>query len=75
MVRRDRYYLCNLINMSHLLMHEIAMPRSGDQDIMWLVLSFMFTLVQAQEFAKVLVPLFKQLAMCLNSSHFQVGFC
>ncbi len=29
--------------------------------------------VQAQEFAKVLVPLFKQLAKCLNSSHFQVG--
>ena len=31
--------------------------------------------VQAQEFAKVLVPLFKQLAKCLNSSHFQVGLC
>ena len=30
--------------------------------------------VQAQEFAKVLVPLFKQLAKCLNSSHFQVRF-
>ena len=29
--------------------------------------------VQAQEFAKVLVPLCKQLARCLNSSHFQVG--
>ena len=28
--------------------------------------------VQAQEFGKVLVPLFKQLAKCLNSSHFQV---
>ena len=27
---------------------------------------------QAQEFGKVLVPLFKQLAKCLNSSHFQV---
>ena len=27
---------------------------------------------QAQEFAKVLEPLFKQLAKCLNSSHFQV---
>ena len=27
--------------------------------------------VQAQEFAKVLEPLFKQLAKCLNSSHFQ----
>jgi len=26
---------------------------------------------QAQEFAKVLVPLFKQIARCLNSSHFQ----
>lgn len=31
--------------------------------------------VQAQEFAKVLVPLFKQLSKCLNSSHFQVGLC
>ena len=28
--------------------------------------------MQAQEFAKVLEPLFKQLAKCLNSSHFQV---
>ncbi len=28
-------------------------------------------LAQAQEFAKVLVPLFKQIARCLNSSHFQ----
>lgn len=30
--------------------------------------------MQAQEFAKVLVPLFKQLAKCLNSPHFQVCF-
>ena len=30
------------------------------------------TPAQAQEFGKVLVPLFKQLAKCLNSSHFQV---
>ena len=27
---------------------------------------------QAQEFAKCMVPLFKQMARCLNSSHFQV---
>lgn len=30
-------------------------------------------MTQAQEFAKVLSPLFKQLAKCLNSSHFQAG--
>ncbi|KAK9828072.1 hypothetical protein WJX81_008475 [Elliptochloris bilobata] len=30
-------------------------------------------MTQAQEFAKVLVPLFKQIARCLNSSHFQVA--
>lgn len=28
--------------------------------------------VQAQEFAKICIPLFKQIAKCLNSSHFQV---
>ena len=28
--------------------------------------------VQAAEFAKIMVPLFKQIAKCLNSSHFQV---
>ena len=28
---------------------------------------------QATEFAKIMVPLFKQVAKCLNSSHFQVG--
>ena len=28
-------------------------------------------MTQAQEFAKVLEPLFRQLARCLNSSHFQ----
>jgi serine/threonine-protein phosphatase 2A regulatory subunit B' len=28
---------------------------------------------QAQEFAKVLQPLFRQIAKCLNSSHFQVA--
>jgi hypothetical protein len=33
----------------------------------------MLALLQAQEFAKVLLPLFHQLAKCLNSSHFQVG--
>eukprot|EP00884_Botryococcus_braunii_P018446 jgi/Botrbrau1/5285/Bobra.0391s0006.1 len=30
-------------------------------------------LTQAQEFAKVMEPLFKQIAKCLNSSHFQVA--
>ena len=30
--------------------------------------------LQAQEFAKVMVPLFKQVAKCLNSSHFQVCY-
>ncbi|CAL8467478.1 g7016 [Coccomyxa elongata] len=30
-------------------------------------------MTQAQEFAKVLIPLFQQLAKCLNSSHFQVA--
>ncbi|KAK9909576.1 hypothetical protein WJX75_004340 [Coccomyxa subellipsoidea] len=30
-------------------------------------------MTQAQEFAKVLLPLFHQLAKCLNSSHFQVA--
>lgn len=30
-------------------------------------------LTQAQEFQAVMVPLFKQLAKCLNSSHFQVA--
>lgn len=30
-------------------------------------------LTQAQEFQKVMTPLFKQLAKCLNSQHFQVG--
>ena len=29
-------------------------------------------LLQATEFAKIMVPLFKQVAKCLNSSHFQV---
>ena len=29
--------------------------------------------VQAQEFAKVMQPLFRQIARCLNSSHFQVS--
>jgi len=29
-------------------------------------------LTQAQEFSKIMVPLFKQIARCLNSSHFQV---
>lgn len=29
--------------------------------------------LQAQEFAKVMEPLFKQIAKCLNSFHFQVG--
>jgi hypothetical protein len=29
-------------------------------------------LTQAAEFSKVMVPLFRQLARCLNSSHFQV---
>ena len=29
-------------------------------------------LTQAQEFQDVMQPLFKQLAKCLNSSHFQV---
>ena len=28
--------------------------------------------MQAAEFAKIMVPLFKQIAKCLNSSHFQV---
>ena len=28
--------------------------------------------IQATEFAKIMVPLFKQVAKCLNSSHFQV---
>lgn len=31
-------------------------------------------LTQAPEFQKIMVPLFKQLARCLNSQHFQVGF-
>jgi serine/threonine-protein phosphatase 2A regulatory subunit B' len=30
-------------------------------------------LTQAAEFSKVMVPLFRQLARCLNSSHFQVS--
>ncbi len=30
-------------------------------------------LTQQPEFQKVMVPLFKQLARCLNSQHFQVG--
>jgi hypothetical protein len=30
-------------------------------------------LTQPPEFQKVMVPLFKQLAKCLNSQHFQVG--
>lgn len=29
-------------------------------------------LTQAAEFAKVMIPLFQQIAKCLNSSHFQV---
>lgn len=32
----------------------------------------MLELTQAAEFSKIMVPLFKQLARCLNSSHFQV---
>ena len=32
-------------------------------------------LLQATEFAKIMVPLFKQVAKCLNSSHFQVRAC
>lgn len=32
-------------------------------------------LLQATEFAKIMVPLFKQVAKCLNSSHFQVSAC
>ena len=31
-----------------------------------------FASEQAQEFAKVMQPLFRQIARCLNSSHFQV---
>lgn len=30
-------------------------------------------MTQAQEFAKICIPLFKQIAKCLNSSHFQVA--
>lgn len=30
-------------------------------------------MTQATEFAKIMVPLFKQIAKCLNSSHFQVA--
>ena len=30
-------------------------------------------LTQAPEFQKVMMPLFRQLARCLNSQHFQVG--
>lgn len=29
--------------------------------------------MQAQEFSKICNPLFKQIARCLNSSHFQVA--
>ena len=31
--------------------------------------------VQPQEFSKICAPLFKQIARCLNSSHFQVRPC
>ena len=37
-------------------------------------MSYKLVCLQAQEFAKVMVPLFKQVAKCLNSSHFQVCF-
>jgi serine/threonine-protein phosphatase 2A regulatory subunit B' len=32
-------------------------------------------LTQPPEFTRVMVPLFKQLAKCLNSQHFQVCVC
>ena len=44
------------------------------QGITSLVLTILL-LLQATEFAKIMVPLFKQVAKCLNSSHFQVRVC
>lgn len=46
---------------------------SSQKEVLFLSeLEEILELTQAAEFSKVMVPLFRQLARCLNSSHFQV---
>lgn len=46
---------------------------SSQKEVLFLSeLEEILELTQAAEFAKIMTPLFRQLARCLNSSHFQV---